>query len=173
MLISDHEALRKQIKQWVHEYGKERTALIPVLQEIQTECSFISEYAMQEVADQLGIHPVEVYGVVTFYSFLESESQGRFIVRLCQTISCDMAGKARVARQLVNDLGVEFGETTADGMFTLQWANCLGMCDQGPAMLINDKVYTKVTPEKVHDIIEDCRHSVGASALQRKEGHLV
>ena len=60
-----------------------------------------------------------------------------------------MAGKDRVARQLENDLGIGFGETTADGKFSLEWANCLGMCDQGPALLVNDDVYTRVTPEQV------------------------
>jgi [NiFe] hydrogenase diaphorase moiety large subunit len=87
-------------------------------------------------------------------------------VRLCQTISCDLAGKARVARQLENELGIAFGETTPDGRFSLEWASCLGMCDQGPALLVNDRVYTRVTPDQVHQIIEDCRKVFGAHAAQ-------
>ncbi len=68
--------------------------------------------------------------------------------------------RTRVARQLENDLGISFGETTPDGKFTLEWANCIGMCDQGPALLVNDKVYTRVTPDKVHEILEECRQRV-------------
>ena len=93
---------------------------------------------MQVLADLLDLHPVEVYGVVSFYTFLNSEKKGRYVVRLCQTISCDMAGKDAVAAALREALGIEFGETTEDGVFSLEWANCLGMCDQGPAMLVND-----------------------------------
>lgn len=173
MLVSDQERLTKQIQGWVDQYGGDRSSLIPVLQEVQRTYNHISEYAMQVVADALGIHPVEVYGVVAFYSFLDEKPKGRFIVRLCQTISCDMLGKTRVARQLENDLDIEFGETTPDGMFTLEYANCLGMCDQGPAMLVNEQVFTHVTPEKVHDIIEGCRRAFSAFAVQHEEEHIV
>jgi len=74
-----------------------------------------------------------------------------------------------VARQLENDLGVGFGQTTACGMFTLECANCLGMCDQGPALLVNDQVFTRVTPEKVHEIIEGCRRQLSRPDDGRKE----
>jgi [NiFe] hydrogenase diaphorase moiety large subunit len=114
-----------------------------------------------------------VHGVVTFYSFLSEQPQGRFVIRLCQTITCDLAGKDRVARQLANDLGVEFGQTTEDGLFSLEWTNCLGMCDQGPAMLVNDEIHTRVTPEKVHNIIEDCRLRVSSAAPHTREEHVV
>ena len=140
---------------------------------MQTRYLQISEYAMQVMADLLDIHPVEVYSVVSFYSFLDHAPKGRFIIRLCRTISCDMAGKDAVARQLENDLGIDFGETTPDGKFTLEWANCIGMCDQGPALLVNDQVFARVTPEKVHEILEECRRTFGVYAQERKEGHPV
>jgi [NiFe] hydrogenase diaphorase moiety large subunit len=139
-----------------------------VLQNIQKKYTRITEFAMQVTADLLNIHPVEIYGVVSFYSFLDQRPKGRFIIRLCRTISCDMLGKQRVAQQLENDLGIQFGETTPDGRFTLEWANCLGMCDQGPALLVNDQVFTHVTPERVHDIIEGCRKAFGAHTLQEE-----
>lgn len=173
MINTQQERIVQQIKQWVEKYGNDRRALIPVLQELQRNYSHITEHAMQIVADLLDIHPVEVYGVVSFYSFLDQKAKGKFIIRLCRTISCDMQGKESVARQLENDLGIGFGETTDDGKFTLEWANCLGMCDKGPAMLVNEQIFTRVTPEKVHDIIEGCRKAYGASALQRKEEHIV
>lgn len=161
MLVSEREQLRGNIEKWVEEYGSNRSSLIPVMEEVQREYGHISEYVMQLVADILDIHPVEVDSVVSFYSFLGHKSKGRFIVRLCRTISCEMQEKQRVAQQLENDLGIRFGETTPNGHFSLEWANCLGMCDQGPAMLVNERIYTHVTPQKVHDILEECRSTFG------------
>jgi [NiFe] hydrogenase diaphorase moiety large subunit len=166
MLVSQQQKLQDEIHALVERHGRTRVALMPVLQELQRKYSSVSDFAMQVVADEIGIHPAEVYGVVSFYSFLHHEPRGRFQIRLCQTISCDLAGKARVARQLENELGIRFGETTADGRFSLEWASCLGLCDQGPALLVNDLVYTKVTPDQVHRIIDDCRKVFGAHAAQ-------
>ncbi len=173
MLITERDQLRSEISQFVKKHGGDRSALIPALQYIQQKYTYISEFAMQAVADELDIHPVEVYGVVSFYSFLDCRPKGRFVIRLCRTISCEMQGKDRVARQLENDLGIKFGQTTPDGAFTLEYANCLGMCDQGPAMLVNDQIFSKVTPEKVHDILQGCRQVFGAHAMQRKEEHII
>lgn len=166
MLVSQQQKLQDDIRTFVARHGRARAALMPVLQELQQKYSSISDFAMQVVADELGIHPAEVYGVVSFYAFLHHEPRGRFQIRLCRTISCDLAGKARVARQLENELGVAFGETTADGRFSLDWASCLGMCDQGPALIVNDRIYARVTPEQVHRIIEDCRRVFGAHTAQ-------
>lgn len=173
MLMTERERLAGEIQALAEKHGNCRTALIPMVQEIKRKYGKIDGYAMQVVADQLGIHPVEVYSVVSFYAFLGSEAHGKYIIRLCRTISCDMQGKDRVMRQLENDLGIAFGQTTADGKFSLEWANCMGMCDQGPAMLVNDKLYTRVTPEKVHEILEECRRTFGVHATERKEAHLV
>ncbi|MDD5306365.1 MAG: NADH-quinone oxidoreductase subunit NuoE [Deltaproteobacteria bacterium] len=169
MLVTERERLRDDIQAMADRMGRKRDALIPILQEVQTKHQQISDYAMQVVADLLDIHPVEVYSVVSFYSFLDNKPKGRFVVRLCRTISCDMAGKEAVARQLMNDLGVCFGESTKDGKFTLDWANCIGMCDQGPALLVNEQVHTKVTPEGVHEILEACRKTFGVYAQEKKE----
>jgi [NiFe] hydrogenase diaphorase moiety large subunit len=171
MLLTDRERLRADIEAWVGEFGADRSALLPVLQETHRKYGKVSDHAMQVVADLLGIHPVEVYGVVSFYSFIEHEVKGRFIIRLCRTLSCEMQGKDRVARQLKNDLGIDFGETTPDGRFSLEWASCLGMCDQSPALLVNEQIYTQVTPDEVHDILEDCRRMFTQAAPVKKEEH--
>ncbi len=162
MLASEKDQLQHAIQTIAKEHQNRRSGLLPVLQHIQKEFRYISPEAMQEVADAFNIHPVEVHGVVSFYSFLTCEKKGKFIIRLCQTISCDMAGKRTLARQLETELGIKFGQTTKDGMFTLEYTNCLGMCDQGPAMLVNDEVYTKVTPESVSEIIESYVKKFGA-----------
>jgi [NiFe] hydrogenase diaphorase moiety large subunit len=166
MFVTESDKLRVGLEEIASSYAYDRAALLPMLQLIQDKKSRISEYAMQICADILDIHPVEVYGVISFYSFLNIEPKGKFIVRMCRSISCDMAGKERVARQLRNDLGINFGETTSDGKFTLEWTNCLGMCDGGPAILVNDVSHVLVTPEKVHDILEQCRERFGVHAIE-------
>ena len=168
-MLTKQDKLLAELGALVEKHGSGRPALIPILQEVQSNYHQISDFTMQAIADMLGIHPVEVYSVVTFYAFLNEKYHGKYVIRLCRTISCDMAGKKAVARQLENDLGIEFGETTDDGRFTLEWANCIGMCDQGPAMLVNDQVFTQVTPEKVHDILDACRRSFGPTSLQKEE----
>lgn len=155
MLVEEKNSLTAEIEKLVEKYGKDRSALIPVLQDIQRNHKYVSEFAQQEIARVLDIHPVEVYSVISFYSFLNSEPKGRNIVRLCQTITCDLAGKADIARAIERELGIKFGDTTKDKKITLEYTNCLGMCDQGPAMLVNDKVYTKLTPEKAVQIINE------------------
>lgn len=171
MLAMEQQRLSREIVELAESHGRDRGALLPILQAVQEKYHHISDFAMQEVANLLGIHPVEVYAVVTFYAFLGEERKGRFVIRLCRTISCDMQNKDAVARQLENELGIQFGETTPDGRFTLEWANCIGMCDQGPALLVNDQVFTKVTSDKVLDVLDGCRRAFGVYGAAAKGGH--
>ncbi|HEX2865526.1 MAG TPA: NADH-quinone oxidoreductase subunit NuoE [Ignavibacteriales bacterium] len=157
MLVLEKNSLTEEVESLVGKYGRERSSLLPILQAVQRKHKFISDFAQQEIARFLDIHPVEVYSVVSFYSFLHSEPQGRNIVRLCQTIACDMSGKEAVARAVERELGITFGQTTRDKRITLEYANCLGMCDQGPAMIVNDRVYTHLTPEKAINILNEIK----------------
>ena len=157
MLVFEKNALSEEIEELVSKFGTERSALMPILQSIQRKYKYISDFAQQEVAKLLNIHPVEVYSVISFYSFLHSKPQGRNIIRLCQTISCDMVGKREVADAIKRELGINFGETTKDRRITLEYTNCVGMCDQGPAMIVNERVYTKLDPEKAVKILSEIR----------------
>jgi len=157
MLVFEQNALSEEIELLVGKYGTDRSALLQILQDIQRKHKYISDFAQQEVARLMNIHPVEVNSVISFYTFLHSVPQGRNIVKLCRTISCDMAGKDVIEIALQRELGVNFGGTTKDKKFTLEHTNCIGMCDQGPAMLINEKVYTKLDPEKAVNILKEVR----------------
>ena len=157
MLVEEKNALSEEIESYVKEYGTNRSALLPVLQAVQRKHSFISDYAQQEIARILDIHPVEVYSVISFYSFLHSKPAGRNVVRLCRTISCDMAGKSQIENAIKRELAIEFGETTKDNKITLEYTNCVGMCDVGPAMIINERVYTKLNPEKAVNILNEIK----------------
>ncbi len=156
-MLTIETPLRADIVAIVERHGAERTSLIPILQEIKRTHHEVGEQAMQIVADMLDIHPVEVFSVASFYAFLHGAPEGRHVVRLCGTLSCDFAGKAAVADALRAELGIDFNETTGDREFTLEWASCVGMCDQGPALLVDDRVYTRVTPARVAEIVAECR----------------
>lgn len=157
MLVLEKNALTDEIEGYVKKYGNDRSALLPILQAVQREHKYVSDFAQQEIARMLDIHPVEVFSVISFYSFLHSEPQGRNIVRLCRTIVCDISGKDAVENAICRELKIKFGETTKDKKITLEYTNCLGMCDQGPAMMVNDKVYTKLTPEKAVEILKNIK----------------
>lgn len=157
MLVFEKNKLSEDIEELVSKYGSDRTALLPVLQAVQRKHHYISEFAQQEIARMMNIHPVEVYSVITFYSFLHDKPQGRNIVRLCKTISCDMSGKIEVEKSIERELGISFGETTRDNRITLEQTNCLGMCDQGPAMIVNEKVYTHLNPEIAVQILNELK----------------
>jgi NADH:ubiquinone oxidoreductase subunit E len=157
MLEIEKNNLSLEIEQFALEFDNQRTALMPLLKFIQSKYSHISNFAQQEVARVLDIHPVEVYGVVSFYSFFNFEPKGKNIVRLCRTIICDHAGKCEVEKAIERELGIKFGETSRDQKITLEFTNCIGMCDQGPAMIVNDRVYTKLDPEKACSILNEIR----------------
>jgi len=157
MLVLEKNNMTREIEDLVRKYGRNRSALLPILQDIQRKHKHIPDFAQQEVARLLDIHPVEVYSVISFYAFLNTKPKGRNIVRLCKTITCDLAGKENVAKAIERELGIKFGETTKDNRITLEYVNCLGMCDQGPALLVNERVYPKVTPETAVKILNEIK----------------
>jgi NADH:ubiquinone oxidoreductase subunit E len=142
----------------VEKYGRERTSLIPILQGIVEEKNYISDVDMTEVAKELDISAAQVFGTATFYSFLDTEPRGKYVIRVCKTITCDMHGKKTIVQSLEDMLKIKVGETTPNKMFTLLETNCLGWCHEGPAMLINEKPFSGLTSEKVHDIISEYMH---------------
>ncbi len=157
MLVSEKTSLTEEIELLVQKYGNDRSSLLKILQEVQKNHRYISEFAQQEIARLLKIYPVEVYSVVSFYAFLNSKPKGRNIVRICRTITCDMKNKEAIAKAVERELGIKMGETTKDKKFTIEYANCLGLCDEGPAMAINERVYTKLTPEKAVEYLNSVK----------------
>ncbi len=142
------------VQEAVSRYGTSRENLLPILQDVSKELGFLSEESMILVAKSLNISRADVYGVATFYSFIDTRPRGANVIRICKTISCYMHSKDSVIRAIEEKLRIKMGETTPDGKFTLVHTNCIGQCHEGPAMLVNDDVYTKLTPEKAISIIE-------------------
>ena len=134
-------------------HGRSREKLLPILQGVVHEEKYLTEDSMIEIAKELNIPASEVFGTATFYSFLNIQKRGEFVIRVCKTITCSMAGKNQILLAIKDMLKIDVGETTNDNKFTLLQTNCLGWCHKAPAMLINDDVYTELTPEKVRDIL--------------------
>lgn len=147
--------IKELVKQLAEKHGRTRESLLPILQGIITEERYISDAAMTEVARELDMSAALVYGTATFYSFLDTKPRGKYVIRLCRTITCDMKGKKQILKTIEDLLKINVGETTKDNKFTLLETNCLGWCHKGPAMLINDEAYTELTTEKVSEIIGD------------------
>ncbi len=143
------------ISELVARYGRARTSLMPILQEVVLQNNYVSDSDMTEVAKQLDLSAAQVFGTATFYSFIDTEPKGKYVIRVCKTITCDMHGKKMIIQTLEDMLKISVGETTPDKKFTLLETNCLGWCHKGPAMLINEKPYSSLTPENVHEIIKE------------------
>jgi len=141
------------IKGLADQHGRNRHNLLPILQGVVEQEKYLSEFSMIEIARELDIPAAEVFGTATFYSFLEHKKMGIFIIRICKTISCSMKGSNQILLTIEDMLKITVGETTPDGNFSLLQTNCLGFCHKAPAMLINNDVYTELTPEKVREIL--------------------
>jgi NADH:ubiquinone oxidoreductase subunit E len=143
------------VKELSDKHGRERENLIPILQDIVKKHNYLTDEAMVEVAKELDISAAEVYGTASFYTFLDTQVRGKYVIRVCKTITCSMKGKSDIIHSLEDILKIKVGETTPDRQFSLIETNCIGWCHKAPAILINDMPYTELTPEKVSAIIKD------------------
>ena len=143
------------VKELANQHGRSRESLIPILQDLVVQNRFLSKQDMVDVARELDISAADVYGTATFYTFLDTEVRGKYIIRICKTISCAMMGKNEILSTIEDILKIQLGETSSDRKFSLLEANCIVWCHKAPAMLINDTPYTELTPEKVTEILRD------------------
>jgi NADH:ubiquinone oxidoreductase subunit E len=143
------------IAELAEQYGRSRENLLPIIQGVVEKEKYLSDYSMIEIARELDLPAAEVYGTATFYSFLDYKRRGKFIIRVCKTITCSMKGKNQILLTIEDMLKISLGETTSDRKFSLLETNCLGWCHKAPAILINDEVFTDLTPEKVREILSD------------------
>jgi len=143
------------VRELSDKHGRVRESLMPILQGIVQKHNYLTDEAMVEVARELDISAAEVYGTASFYTFLDTAVRGKYVIRVCKTITCSMKGKSDIIQTLEDILKIRVGETTADRQFSLVETNCIGWCHKAPAILINEMPYTELTPEKVTEIIKD------------------
>jgi len=143
------------VKELANKHGRSRESLLPVLQDLVVRNRFLSKQDMIDVARELNISAADVFGTATFYTFLDTQARGKYVIRICKTISCAMKGKNEILATIEEILKVKLGETTPDRKFSLLEANCIGWCHKAPAMLINDTPYIELTPPKVTEILRE------------------
>ena len=152
------ETAVKQISEICDRYVNEKTPLMMILSDIQKEFGYIPLDVQELVSAKTGISVAEIYGVVTFSSFFSLKPKGKYVVGVCLGTACYVKGAQQVIDKFSELLGVAPGETTEDGMFTLDALRCIGACGIAPAVSINGKVYPKVEVSAIAKIIEDLRN---------------
>ena len=149
------EAAVKQINEIIDRYVNENTPLMMILSDIQKEFGYIPLEVQELVSERTGIPVAEIYGVDTFYSFFSLQPKGKYVIGCCLGTACYVKGAQQVIDKFSELLGINPGETTKDGLFTIDALRCIGACGIAPAVSINGKVYPKVAVSAVKGIIDE------------------
>ncbi|NMB00596.1 MAG: NAD(P)H-dependent oxidoreductase subunit E [Firmicutes bacterium] len=150
----------KQVAEVAGRWKGRADMLIPVLHEVQSIAgNGIPKEVAKTVSEAMGVPLAKIYSVQTFYSFFSKERRGKVLIRLCKTAPCHVKGTKKTLEAFEKALGIKAGETTPDGLFTLETCECIGACDVSPAALIDDTVYGHLTPEKVSELVDQLRAS--------------
>lgn len=153
----------KQIEEIIARYQDERTPLMMILSDIQNEYGYIPLDVQEIISEKTGIPVAEIYGVVTFYSFFSLKPKGKFVIGVCLGTACYVKGSQQVIDKFSEILNIKPGETSEDGLFTLDALRCIGACGIAPAITINGKVYPKVAVNQVPGIVDEYRKLGGAN----------
>ena len=144
----------KRFEETVARYPKKEAAMLPVLYLAQREFGHLGPEAIEYVAKLMDQAPARVYGVVSFYTLYNMKPIGRHHIQVCRTLSCALRGAEQITELLKKKLGIECGQTTADGRFTLSEVECLASCGTAPMMQVNDAYYENLTAAKIDEILE-------------------
>jgi [NiFe] hydrogenase diaphorase moiety large subunit len=165
------ETQESVIREICGRFGNEPTRLMDILLQTHRRLGSVSGQAVDAIARALSLPRVEVESTLSFYAFFSPKPRGKFVIRLCNDIIDQMRGADRVGRAFREELGIDFGQTTADGLFTLEHTPCIGMCDQAPAALINDKVVTNLSSDRARELVEELRASGDVEHLKLTLGN--
>ena len=157
--MSNHTENYEKLAEVIKAHRNEKGALMPVLQQAQNIFGCVSEDVQKIIAEGLGVTLSEVYGVATVYSQFSLQPKGQYVCGVCLGTACYVKGSQAVLNKLCEELGVQPGNTTADGLFTVQATRCLGACGLAPVMMINDEVYGRLTPDQIPGILAKYRAS--------------
>ncbi|HMK55675.1 MAG TPA: NADH-quinone oxidoreductase subunit NuoE [Dissulfurispiraceae bacterium] len=148
---------RRDIEEEIRKAPTMKAAVIDVLKTVQKHRGWVPDEALEEAAALLGMTAAEVDSIATFFSLIYRKPVGRHVILICDGVSCWLVGYEDVKQRLMERLGIAPGETTGDGKFTLLPSACLGVCEEAPAMMIDDRLYTKLTPDSVDEILAGYR----------------
>lgn len=144
--------------------GRDAGSLITILQHTQDIYGYLPAEIIYYIAGQLNISPAKIMGVATFYAQFRLEPVGKYLIMLCKGTACHVNGSDRLETAITTELGIENGQTTPDGLFTLKNVACLGCCSLSPVMMINNEAFGSLTPEKAIKILNDLRSQEGGKA---------
>lgn len=158
-MVQFSEEKMAKVKEIIGRYpeGKHKSALMPILHLAQEEWGWLSVETMDYVAGILNLEPIEVYEVATFYTMYNLKPVGKHVFEVCHTGPCMLRGSDDIIAYIKEKLGIGVGETTADGLFTLKTAECLGACGYAPMMQMGKHYKEHLTKEKIDQIVEECR----------------
>lgn len=147
------------IKEIINKYGNKRENLLQILHDIQNQSdqNYISEENIKTLNEEMKIPVSDIKGTASFYTMYSFDPRGKYIIRVCDSPPCYLLGAQTIFKAIETKLGIKEGETTKDGLFTLEGTSCLGVCGVAPAMMINDEVYGNLDEEKIGKILEQIR----------------
>ncbi len=148
------EKIKKEVDEILNQFTHDKENLITILNEVQMKYGYIPKIAQMEIADYLNIALAEVYGVITFYSRFTLVPKGKYNVSICLGTACFVKGSREILERAKAKLGIEEGQTTADGKFSLDTTRCVGACGLAPVFTINDEVYGKATVKKLDEVLD-------------------
>jgi len=142
-----------KVQEIIAQHGNKHGGIIEAYHAIQKEYNYLPKEAITEAAKTFGVSESQAYGVATFYSYLSVEPRGKYIIRMCESAPCHVAGADEVIKAIEKQLGIKVGETTDDGKFTLELTECIGQCQATPVITVNSEPIFDVTPQKVPEIL--------------------
>jgi NADH:ubiquinone oxidoreductase subunit E len=154
--MTDKEFKEKldKLEHIINEHKEQQGALMPILHETQELFGYLPEEAQMRISEVLGISMAEIYGVATFYSRFTLKPRGKYTIGVCLGTACYVKNSQGVIEKIQKELGIEPGDTTKDGLFTLEATRCIGCCGLAPVMTVGDDVYGKMVPEDVPEILK-------------------
>ena len=145
----------KELEKILSKYTNDKSNLIQILNEVQEKFGYVPTIVQEEIAKYLGIEVAEVYGVVTFYSRFTLKPKGKYAISVCMGTACFVKGGEQILERVKQKLGIEEGQTTEDGKFSIDATRCIGACGLAPVFTVNEEVYGKATPQKVDEVIKE------------------
>ena len=146
------------LKKMLEKYTQDKSNLIQILNEVQEKYGYIPKVAQEEIYKYLSLQMAEIYGVITFYARFTLEPKGKYNIAVCLGTACYVNGSERVLERIKEILKIDVGQTTPDGLFSLEATRCVGACGLAPVFKVNEEVYGKSTPELVEKVIAEYRN---------------
>lgn len=141
-------------KRKLKHFKKEPSQVIPLLQMAQETCGYISPQVIKEISDYTCVSCAQIYGVATFYAQFRFTPVGKYLIKVCHGTACHVAGANAISEAITEEIGIDNGQTTSDGRFTLELVSCLGCCSLAPVIMINEDTHGRLTQSKVKSVIK-------------------